>query len=113
LEVVPGRGALVTEPVSKSQPDDATAAGSEGEGEQYPPGPQSESTAQLPPCRQTFAPQSADELRQMHGVFDGQSESEKQSSYEHPGSKTTPSNGKQRPLAPSTHSKSDEQRRES
>jgi hypothetical protein len=50
------------------------------EGEQYPPGPQSESTEQLPATSQTFALLSVDELRQRHGVFDPQFESVKHSS---------------------------------
>jgi len=47
------------------------------DGEQYPPGPQSESTAQLPPTSHAFALLSADELRQRQGVRDPQFESVK------------------------------------
>src|SRR5450432_1814931 len=79
------------------------------EGEQKPSRPQSESTAQLPPGAQTFALLSVDELRQTHGVRDGQSASLEQSSYEQPPGPTSPANGKQRPFAPLLHCESDKQ----
>jgi hypothetical protein len=47
----------------------------EGDGEQKPPGPQSESMAQWLPAKQIFAAVSDDEERQSHGVAGGQSES--------------------------------------
>jgi hypothetical protein len=56
-----------------------------------------------------FALLSEGEVRQRHGVFDGQFESVKHSSYEHPPGPTRPSLGKQRPLAPPAHVESDEQ----
>jgi hypothetical protein len=50
------------------------------EGEQYPPEPQSESTAQLPPTSHTFATLSVDNVRQTQGIFDPHCESVKHSS---------------------------------
>ena len=79
------------------------------EGEQYPPGPQSESTAQLPPMSHIFALLSVDEPRQRHGVLVPQSESVEHSSYEHPPGETRPSQGKQRPFTPAVHCESEEQ----
>ena len=55
---------------------------------------------------QTFAPSSDAELRQRHEPPDGQSESVKHSSYEHPPGPTSPPNGKQRPSAPLVQSES-------
>ena len=78
------------------------------DGEQYPHGPQSESTAQLPPVSQTLALLSVDELRHMHGVFAAQPESLEHSSYEHPPIATRPLSGKQRPLTPAVHWESEE-----
>ena len=62
---------------------------------------------QLPPDTQTFAVSSEGELRQRHGVLDGQFESVKHWSYEHPPTPTSPANGKQRPLTPPSQSASD------
>jgi hypothetical protein len=80
------------------------------EGEQYPHGPQSESTAQLPPTLQMFALLSVDELRQIQGVFAPQFESVEHSSYEHPPAVIQPSasGGKQRPFSPPVHWESEE-----
>jgi hypothetical protein len=64
---------------------------------------------QLPRGAHTFAELSVGEVRQMHGVPDGQSESVEHSSYEQPPGPTMPSNGKQRPLVPLRHCESNEQ----
>lgn len=81
------------------------------EGEQYPHGPQSESTAQLPPASQILALLTVDELRQIQGVLTPQSESAEHSSYEHPPcveAMGTRTGGKQRPLTPAVHWESEE-----
>jgi hypothetical protein len=79
------------------------------DGEHEPPGPQSESTTQLPPRTQMFALLSADELRQRQVASGPQSESVKHSSYEQPPGPTRPAKGKQRPFAPAVHCESDVQ----
>jgi hypothetical protein len=52
-------------------------------GEQYPSGPQSESTRQLLPVRQTLLALLALEVRHSQGTPPSQSGSPKHSSYEH------------------------------
>ena len=63
----------------------------------------------MPPGSHTFALLSEAEVRHTHGAPEGQSESVKHWSYEHPPGPTRPSKGKQRPSAPLVHCESDEQ----
>jgi hypothetical protein len=60
----------------------------------------------LPPVAQMFALSSEADVRQMHGAPEGQSESVKHSSYEHPAVQSRPPNGKQRPSGPWVHCES-------
>jgi hypothetical protein len=60
----------------------------------------------LPGVAQMFALLSEADVRQMHGPPEGQSESVKQSSYQHPAVQAKPPNGKQRPSGPWVHSES-------
>ena len=63
----------------------------------------------MPPGSQTFALLSDADVRHTQGAPEGQSESVKHWSYEHPPGPTRPSFGKQRPSAPLVHCESDEQ----
>jgi hypothetical protein len=73
-------------------------------GEQYPEGPQSESTAQLP-CAHVFAVESEPDVRQRHAV-PPQFWSLWQVSYEHSGAHATPGVGRHRPFCPAVQSES-------